>query len=379
MRTHTTKPWTNAAIYFYAATTGNAATTGGYLQLDDVSMSYNPTGSDLRVDCVDPTSPAPAPGAPPSASVITNGDFSAGMASWGTFGTITGGVTNGVFEFIRTAGSPGGVVLQPTGAAVAAGEFLTATFDLGNSSAVRKRVTLLIHANDFSDLAACTFWLPPGQPLMTYQMKMRATKPWAAGAATGATFALYGASASLDQWIQLDNVSLQRTPGSAIAGTECIEAAGIVPASPAGARTPDGVVAPPAPPGAPQSPRETAQFARLNFDEPVMSEWASGVDSLGTRLLRWKRPVDVDATAGSKLLFVSSVEGGAGSAEVQVSLDGFTWRTVARIPPDEAWTEVQVDLSEFVGQRVYVQFAYTPLLGEKAVWRVTKVRVSRHD
>ena len=106
------------------------------------------------------------------------------MASWGTFGTITGGVTNGVFEFIRTAGLPAGVLIQTTGAAVSANEFLTATLDLGNSSPVRKRVTILIHSNDFSDLSACTFFLPPGLPLSTYQMKMRATKAWAAGAST---------------------------------------------------------------------------------------------------------------------------------------------------------------------------------------------------
>jgi hypothetical protein len=137
---------------------------------------------------------------------------------------------------------------------------------------------------------------------------------------------------------------------------------------------------PAAPQGAPRpAPRDPPQLsARLDFDDmPSLSEWASGVDASGTRLLRWRRAVDVDASTAGKLTFVSSVEGGAGSAEVQVSLDGRVWRTLARVPPEEAWTEVQVDLSEFRGHRIYVQFAYTPLLGESAVWRVNNVRVVR--
>jgi Zn-dependent metalloprotease len=384
MRTHTTKPWVNASIYFYAASTHNAGPLldGGFLRLDNVSVNYNESGSDQRTDCIDPTSPAP-PGGAPSVSFIANGDFSAGITAWETFGTITGSVNpaTGTFDFIRTPGTPGGVVLQRTGQAVAAGEFLTATFDLGNSSAVRKRVTLLIHPNDFSDLAACTFWLRPGQPLSTYQMKMRATKAWAAGVPTGAVFALYGATTTPEQWIHLDNVSLQRTPGSAISGTECIEPGQAAPpAFTARVLEQTQMAMPAAPQGAPRpAPRDPPQLsARLDFDDmPSLSEWASGVDASGTRLLRWRRAVDVDASTAGKLTFVSSVEGGAGSAEVQVSLDGRVWRTLARVPPEEAWTEVQVDLSEFRGHRIYVQFAYTPLLGESAVWRVNNVRVVR--
>lgn len=121
------------------------------------------------------------------------------------------------------------------------------------------------------------------------------------------------------------------------------------------------------------------QFARLNFDDVVTGEWASGVDGNGMRLLRWRRPIDVDAQGGANLTFLSSVQGGAGSADVQVSLDGVTWRTLAQVLPDEAWAEVQVDLSEYSGHRIFVQFAYRPLLGETAVWRVVNVRVIRRD
>lgn len=119
------------------------------------------------------------------------------------------------------------------------------------------------------------------------------------------------------------------------------------------------------------------QVARLNFDDVASSEWVSGVDASGARLLRWKRAIKVDDR--TSLTFMSSVEGGEGLAEVQVSLDGLAWRTVGRISPEEDWKEVQVNLSDYAGLRVYVQFAYTPLMGEAAVWRVVNVRVTRRD
>ncbi len=188
-------------------------------------------------------------------------------------------------------------------------------------------------------------------------------------------------------------MSLQRTPGSAIVGTECLEpaevltppfltAGGTASGTTSGGRSGQALVVTPGAPGGLVVGESQAadpadrSFARLNFDEVAM-EWVAGVDAQGTRLLRQRRPVSLEGQALAALTFVSSVQGGAGLAEVQVSVDGLTWRTVARIPPDEAWTEVHVDLSEFAGHRVYVQFAYTPLLGETAVWRVTNVRVVR--
>jgi hypothetical protein len=101
---------------------------------------------------------------------------------------------------------------------MAANQILTASFQLGNSSAVRKRVTILLHDLDFSDLSACTFWLPPGQALSTYSMRMFATKAW-----TNATLSVYAATTGTDQYTRLDNMTLQRTPGATALGAECIE------------------------------------------------------------------------------------------------------------------------------------------------------------
>jgi hypothetical protein len=224
MKTHTTQAWANASIYFYAASAGS---NGGYYRLDNVSMHYLPLpvagpGADARTECVDPTAPVP-PGGPDSGDLLVNGDFGTGsLTPWGTFGTITWQISGGIFEFIKpTSTPPAGVVLQPTGQAMTANQLISATFQLGNSSGVRKRVTVLLHDNDFSDLSACTFWLAPGQPLSTYTYKAFATKAW-----TNATLSVYPATVGAQQWMQLDNATLKRTPAATNLGAECIEPGG---------------------------------------------------------------------------------------------------------------------------------------------------------
>ena len=301
-------------------------------------------------------------------NLITNGDFSNGLAGWSYFDSPAGSgewhVNDGVFEWnLPGDATTQSVVYQVTGVAVR-GTSLGAQFDLGNSSRVRKRVLVLMLDADFSDVAFCRFSLEPGAPMRSYRMRAPTKKPWA-NAAIYFYATTTGNAAGTGGHLQLDNVSMQRAPGSAGAASECLE-----PGDPRFAGD-AGIEA--------STFRDLAQFARLNFDDVATGEWVSGTDGAGTRLLRWKRPVDVDASTGSTLTFVSSVEGGAGAAEVQVSIDGVNWRTVARIPPDEAWTEMQVDLSNFAGLRLFVQFAYTPLLGESAVWRVRNVKVTRRD
>jgi hypothetical protein len=203
MRTHTTRPWANATLSFYAATAGS---DGGYYRLTNVSLGRLADGSITTTECEDPLAPAAGAG-PDSASLLLNGDFSAGLASWFTFGTISWQIAGGVFEFIRNAGQPGGVVAQNTGQFVAANDIVRATFDLGNSSPVWKRVTVLLHDADFSDLTACTFWIPPGQPLSPYVVRGFATKSW-----TNAMLSVYGATVGAEPWIRFDNAVLRRTP-----------------------------------------------------------------------------------------------------------------------------------------------------------------------
>jgi hypothetical protein len=229
MRTHTTDVWTDATIAFYAASEGS---NGGFYRVDDVSLQYAPAQSAARTDCVDPHAPGTTAVAD-GPELLVNGDFASGtIPPWTLFGQIVGQVTSGVFEFYRPAPltNPAGVVLQPTGAAFAANEIVTARFDLGNSSSVRKRVTVLLHDLNFTDLTACTFWLAPGQPLSTYTIRSYATQGWA-----NATLSVYPATAGPETWILLDNASLRKTPNAATAGTDCVEPGGSTDA-PSGAR-----------------------------------------------------------------------------------------------------------------------------------------------
>jgi len=214
MTGHATQAWDNATISFYAATPGF---NGGSYRLDDVSLQPDFSVSHERTDCVDPTAPLP-PGGAPGPDLIVNGGFETGLPPWGVFGQIVWQIDGGVFEFYRPAGEPAGVVLQTTGAAVAGGAIVTATFELGNSSGVLKRATVLLHSADFLDLAACTFWLAPGQPLSSYTMRTFATQPW-----TNATVSVYPASVGIQPAIRLDNVTLRQTPAQTVRGTECIQ------------------------------------------------------------------------------------------------------------------------------------------------------------
>jgi hypothetical protein len=266
MRVRTTKAWTNATIAFYAAATD---VPFGYYQIDDVSMQAVAGPASTRVDCVDVFAPG-ATGDPDGPDLLGNGDFSSGtLAPWGTFGTITYQVAGGVFEFIRPSSTPpSGVLLQPTGQAFPAGTILTATLELGNSSIVRKRVTVLLHDLNFSDLAACTFWLEPGQPLSAYAVRAYTTRAWA-----NATLSVYPATTGLHEWIRLDNVTFRTTPGTVIIGTECVE-----PVSPAAAVAAPG----PRASGGQGGPDPGLDFAR--YDVPGWLATRSSTSSRTTSL-----------------------------------------------------------------------------------------------
>jgi len=376
MKTHSTKAWTNAAIYFYAASAG----LGDYL-LDNVSLKADPSGSSDRTDCVDPTAPT-APGGEASANLLTNGDFATGALSpWGTFGDLTSQITGGVFEFIRpgTAGQPAGVILQPANQAMTANQILTASFQLGNSSTVRKRVTVLLHDLDFSDLSACTFWLPPGQALSTYQMRGFATKAW-----TNATISVYAATTGPEQWIRLDNVTLQRTPATATQGMECLEpgAVGPIAAEQLAALAATG-------PGAGRDAVSALQLGTnsvrthggaLTFvgeTSAAATEWQAEAWTTGRAVLQWTEPIDLTNASSAHLTFESWLESRGSTASVQVSVDGANWQTIMTVPAADRWTTIDLDLGAFSGQTIYVRLVFDGVGPAGAVqpdtWRVRAV------
>jgi len=326
MLTHTTKFWNNLTVSFYAASAGS---DGGGYRIDNVSIQHNPAAPSDQTTCVDPTAPT-APGGASSTNLIGNGNFEGGpLAPWGLFGRILSRVEDGVFEFYRPSGTPAGVVLQGSGTAVSSGHILTAAFSLGNNSPVRKRVTLLLHDGDFSDLTACTFWIPPGQPLLPYAMRGFTTKPWA-----NATISFYAATVGLDEWIRLDDVALTRTPGTATQGTECIEPGGSL------SLLTVSSVAPPVPvvvtPGGVISVTEISDAGK----------------TIG--------PVDLTQSLTSRLSVPTAVVGSALAVRIQISIDGRNWRTVAFVTRDDGF-QWDLDLSEWAGQVIYIRL--TPIGG----------------
>jgi len=371
MKTHPTKNWANAAIYFYAAS-GNA--TGDYL-LDNVSMQVDGTASGTRTDCIDPARPTP-PGGAAGPNLLGNGDFSSPtLPPWGPFFDITHQLTGGVFEFIRpgTPGVPAGGIIQATGQAMTSGQIMTATFQLGNSSSVRKRVTVLLHEHDFSDLSACTFWIPPGAALSNFAMRTYATKAW-----TDTRFSIYAASTGPDQWTRLDNVTLARTPNPGVfLGTECFE-----PGSAPAPHFDPGGVAPEWRPGLQTRRAEIAGGFSPTSDGSGSggTVWRAEATTTGLSTLGWANPIDLTGATSATLSFDSWLSGDSGAA-VQVSLDGVTWHTIATVAPSDGWTTVGLNLDAFAGQQIYVRFVFdaiAPAIGvEQDVWRLGGIVVHR--
>ncbi len=363
MRTHTTEVWANTAIYFYAASAGQ---NGGYYEIDNVSMAHVPEQADDRTDCVDPTAPTP-PGGASGPNLLQNADFNTGtLTPWFTFGTITTQITGGVLQFVKaTSTLPAGVVAQATGQPAAAGEILTATFQLGNSSSLRKRVTVILHDQDFSDLAACTFWLVPGLPLSDFVVRSWTTEAW-----TSAMLSIYPATVGAQQWILADNVTFQRTPSSATVGTDCLEPGAAAVTAAEAARS-----APVQAAGGPASATTTMALA----DATGAGAWQAEVMADGTRMLSLADAIDLRGAESAQLRFASWRAGASSRAAVQVSLDGVTWITLGQVPESDRWTDVELDLSPFAGELIRLRFVFEPEaafeLDRPATWRVAGIRV----
>jgi hypothetical protein len=373
MLTHTSRAWANATLAIMAGSTG---AQGGWYQLDNIRVATTTGQAADRTDCVDPTTPGPQSGSNGSA-MLQNGGFAAGLAPWTVFGQITQRLTNGVFEFYRPAGAPAGVVLQATGRTVPANTRLTLSLSLGNSSSVRKRVTVTVHDADFSDFADCSFWLEPGASLKQHTVKLHTSKAWG-----NATVAIYPGTIDSAGWTRLDDVNLRTTPGVALVGTECIEGATVssTPTGPGsgfgsgglnGRRRPGDSIGQ-AGPRPPASPRGTFLS---------QTEWQAVVTSADVRILAMSTPIDLLDGGPARLQFESRLTAGQASASIEVSSDGATWTPIALVPPSDEWVDVTVDLSEFSGRVIYVRFVYDGRTSQTAgaeQWAVRNVSFESH-
>jgi glycosidase len=240
MQARTTVGMANASISIYASTADGT----GYYQLDNVSLSVS-ANTYNETKCIDPNAPAAGMGAD-SANYLTNSDFATPtIAPWFTYAQPAGSgvpsqLTGGVFEFYRNPGTTIVQLGQTTSTAVSAGTLLEGRIDLGNSSATRKRVMVLLHDADFTDLAACSFYLPASTPLTTHVIRAYASEAW-----TNVSMAVYASSADGQGWYQVDNASIRSRPTMTIDGTECYGlGATLPPASVEIMRAPDNEPAP---------------------------------------------------------------------------------------------------------------------------------------
>jgi Tol biopolymer transport system component len=344
MRAHTTEMWSSASISIYAASSSST----GFYEVDNVSMKYRPTQPADRTACEDPEAPD-ATGGPAGASLISNGDFAVGAAGWTTFGQATSQVIDGILEFSRLPGTPAGVVLQPTNVSLDARRIVTATFSLANPTASRHRVTVLLHDLDFSDLHACTITLQPGAPLVPYVMRTYTTDAW-----SNATISFYGAT--VGGVTQLDNVSLQQTPGAATTGTECIENA-----EPADLRPVYMAV------------------GRNDADSAAGPATGSGKGGEPVSPVSTSLTLGRPANAAALLLTFESRMLRDGEAVLQISVDGLSWIDLATVPVTDDWAEHVVSVPEFPAGLLHVRFVYHAADGSRSDsgdgWEVRNVRL----
>ncbi|MDZ4763062.1 MAG: right-handed parallel beta-helix repeat-containing protein [Chloroflexota bacterium] len=204
-----------------ASATGTATATTTATRTTTTTMTITPTMT---------LTPTPDPCVQMGAALIGNGDFSAGLNGslppcWGADGGISVNVNSGVAELNYV--NPGSVLLQTRNVAQAADAPLKAQFDLGNSSSIRRRISVLIHPSNFSDLFVCTFWLAPSSPLQTYQMETHTTRAW-----SDTTISFYPASMTGGGGATLlDNVSLSANPSGSTETIVCDDPTAPNPAS----------------------------------------------------------------------------------------------------------------------------------------------------
>jgi hypothetical protein len=293
---------------------------------------------------------------------------------WAAIGVITGEVNAGVYRFYRPPGSPAGVLAQTMPSTpLAANQIVTATFQLGNSSTIRKRVTVLVHDQSFADLQACTFWLPPGQPLQTYTVRTYATQAWPVP-----MLSFYPSTVGLEQWTLLDNVSLTQTPGAPLPGTGCYEPGAAVPSGANPTAHPTGV----RPSGAASS--TSADWIATGFDAIETGRetgWTVDSGSRTRAALVLDGPIDLRGASGGSLTLESLLLRRGASAQVQVSVDGIVWESVLDVPGSTAWTLIEIDLAAHAGRAIYVRLLFdaaTAAAGESAWWvRNPGVRIQR--
>lgn len=204
-------------------TTAHRVSNNNTSEFSNCVVYVPPTPTNTPTATNTPTS-TPDPCVPNPPNLIRNGDFSitnGGSAPpcWNIFpsGALDWQIASGVLS-IHRVGSSGQTpsLLQATGASLSANDTVEIGISLGNSAGTRRRVSVLLHDTDFSDLQLCAFWLDANQPLGAYSMTFSTREAW-----TNATISIYISDEA--QSVLIDDVSMQVSAGTSLGSTLCVD------------------------------------------------------------------------------------------------------------------------------------------------------------
>ncbi len=177
------------------------------LQVDNVSVEYQPSLSVSGVECLVPPMPA-------NLNIARNPDFASGESQWNFFDLVGHAVNAGILTFWDDDTDNG--VWQETFFSLPTGAPMNASVQLGNTSSASKEVMLVLHDQDWAGSLMCYFALPANAPLATYSLQGLTTESW-----DHVNLAVWDLTGNGLAGIQLDNVNVQYQPGLSVSGVQC--------------------------------------------------------------------------------------------------------------------------------------------------------------
>jgi len=124
------------------------------------------------------------------------------------------------------------------------------------------------------------------------------------------------------------------------------------------------------------------QDAATDSDAPVdpatmPSKWNIDATTTGRYVLALGS-LDLTDAISASLRFESQLRAQHSRARIEISTDGQTWSTLATIPTDDNWMDIDVDLSSYLGQAVSVRLVFDAVApaaggGPSDSWHVRKL------
>ena len=183
--------------------------------------TFTPTPTLTPTRTPTPTA-TPIPLPPADTNLLTNPSFASGLAPWNTVNFSAGGVVNGVLEVTQPTTVEYGVVWQSLNTMLPANTPMSFSVALGNSSAVPKRVQVILRTSNWAQAATCEFVLPANSPLAAYSVRVRTAAVWGDILAQVWTFAPDGLPA-----VRIDSADLQYQPTLTVNTTpDCLNQGG---------------------------------------------------------------------------------------------------------------------------------------------------------